>query len=85
MDIIARDGDCLAFVEVRTRRSQEFGAPEESPSSQKRERLVATVDTYIQACSTHPQEWRIDLVGVHLNSWGAVVRIQHMENAIELG
>ena len=34
VDIIARDGDCLAFVEVRTRRSQEFGAPEESLSSQ---------------------------------------------------
>ena len=85
VDIIARDGDCLAFVEVRTRRSQEFGAPEESLSSRKREKLVATVDTYIQGCSTPPEEWRIDLVGVHVDGRGAVVRVQHIQDAIELG
>ena len=36
MDLIARDGDYYAFVEVRTRRGQEFGTPEESITTAKK-------------------------------------------------
>jgi putative endonuclease len=84
-DIIARDGACLVFVEVRTRRSPEsYGAPEESLSRAKRNRLVATAETYIQNCETPPEEWRIDLVAVHLDISGAIKRVEHIENALQL-
>ena len=57
VDIVARDGACLVFVEVRTRRNTtSFGTPEESLSKKKRDRLVATAETYIQDCCDSPPE-----------------------------
>ena len=86
VDIIARKGDCLVFVEVRTRRSPGwFGTPEESLSKRKRERLVTTAETYIQACASPPEEWRIDLIAIRLDGRGAFWPVEHIENAIQLG
>ena len=63
VDIIARDGQYLVFVEVRTRRRPGwYGEPEESISNRKRERLIATAETYLQTCSAPPEDWRIDLI-----------------------
>lgn len=45
MDIIARDGEVLVFIEVRTRRSSYRGWGEESITSQKAKRLQ-TVAAY---------------------------------------
>ncbi len=85
VDIIARDGVCLVFVEVRTRRSPgQYGAPEESLSKGKRDRLVATAETYIQSSPSLPEQWRIDLVAVRLDSRGAIGQVEHIENAIQL-
>ena len=85
VDIIARDGDCLVFVEVRTRTGKgQYGAPEESISKRKRDRLIATAETYIQSCPTPLEEWRIDLVALHLDIQGALGRVNHIENAIQL-
>ena len=85
IDIIAQEGSCLVFVEVRSRRSpSKYGSPEESLSRRKRERLVATAETYIQSCSTAPEEWRIDLMALHMDDLGKVSRTEHIQNAIEL-
>ena len=85
VDIIARAGPCLAFIEVRTRRSPgSFGTPEESLSKAKRERLVATAETYLQAYPDSTEDWRIDLIGVHLTHSGAIERVDHVEHAVQL-
>ena len=47
MDIIARDGDALVFIEVRTRRSSYRGWGEESITHQKAQRLKAIASFYI--------------------------------------
>ncbi|WP_417909775.1 YraN family protein [Candidatus Electronema sp. PJ] len=47
IDIIARDGDCLVFVEVKTRRSQQFGSPFEAVNSRKQQRLTAAALEYM--------------------------------------
>jgi putative endonuclease len=84
MDIIARDGPCLVFVEVRTRRSRGgFGAPQESISRGKRERLIAVAETYIQGCEGAPEDWRIDLVAINIDSRGVVRPVEHIESAVE--
>lgn len=86
VDIVARDGACLVFVEVRTRRNTtSFGTPEESLSKKKRDRLVATAETYIQDCCDSPPEgWRIDLVTVRLDRLTNTSRLNQIENAVEL-
>lgn len=85
VDIIARHGDYLVFAEVRTQRGPSgFGTPQESLSRRKRERLVATAETYIQSCPTPPTEWRIDLIALQLEGRGGTGQVEHIENAIQL-
>ena len=84
VDIIARDGPCLVFVEVRTRRTRGgFGTPQESISRRKKERLIATAETYIQDLDETPEDWRIDVVAVNIDSRGIVRPVEHVENAVE--
>ena len=47
IDLVARDGDTLVFVEVRLRRSSAFGGAVESITPQKRARLVAAAQAYL--------------------------------------
>ena len=49
IDIVARKGETLVFVEVRTRRGRDFGTPEESISPLKQQRLVSLAEAYVQA------------------------------------
>jgi putative endonuclease len=82
VDIIARHGDCLVFVEVRTKSSREFGSPEESITSVKKERLIATAWHYCQTLEAPPPQWRIDVVAVELDRQGRPLRIELTENAV---
>lgn len=68
IDLIAREGAELVFVEVRTRRSQDYGPPPESITAAKREHLRATALDYLQ--KHRPESgaaeipWRIDLISI---------------------
>lgn len=83
IDIIAQTGDCLVFVEVRTRRGSQFGTPEESLTETKQERLEALAQEYIQSHENLPPQWRIDVVAIELDSKGYISRIELIENAVE--
>ena len=82
IDIVARDGEAVVFVEVRTRRGRNFGAPEESVTAGKARRLVATAESYLQSRDGLPPHWRIDLVAVDIDSRGRIARIERTENAV---
>ncbi len=63
IDLIARDGNCLVFVEVKARSSGAFGSPEESITAAKREKLIRTALRYLMG---HPTELdvRFDVVAL---------------------
>lgn len=63
IDIIARDGDCLVFVEVKARSSVNFGLPEEAIPQHKRRKLIVTAQRYI---AQHKPEldMRFDVVAI---------------------
>jgi putative endonuclease len=61
IDLVARDGDTLVFVEVRMRRSAAFGGAAESITAAKRTRLVAAAESYL-ATLDHAPPCRIDAV-----------------------
>jgi len=82
MDIIARKKDCLVFIEVRTKTSREFGSPEESITSTKKERLIAVAEHYQQTHENLPASWHIDLVAVELGRDNRPTRIEIIENAV---
>lgn len=85
LDIIARDGGTLVFVEVRTRRGAAFGSPEESITDVKKARLIETARAYLQESGcAEDTPWRIDVVGVEVTRGGKVSEIRHIPNAVNL-
>ena len=85
IDIVAKHKDSLVFIEVRTKKSLEFGSPEESITPTKKERLRATAAHYRQTHNDLPLLWRIDVVAVELNQEGKLSRIELIENAVSEG
>jgi putative endonuclease len=81
LDIVAQDGDVLAFVEVKTRRGQDFGTPEEAVTPAKQAKLIELAATYVQE-SGWSGDWRIDVAAVELTSSGKLVRLEIIQNAV---
>ena len=81
LDIVAEDGDVLAFVEVKTRRGQDFGTPEEAVTPAKQAKLIELAATYVQE-SGWSGDWRIDVAAVELDSSGKLVRVEIIQNAV---
>lgn len=75
VDIVARDGACWVFVEVKTRRWRSVERPEDGFTARKAERLVELAQTYLGEHELHTVDWRIDLVAVELDARGGVKRL----------
>jgi len=82
LDIVARDGETLAFVEVRTRRGDRYGTPEESITPAKQAKLVELAQTYLQENGLAGENWRIDVVAVEMDRRGRVTRLNLIRNAV---
>lgn len=61
IDIVARDGDTLVFVEVRLRRSQRYGGAIESITAAKRARMHRAIGAYVSGRRS-PPPCRVDAV-----------------------
>ena len=79
---MAQEGETLTFVEVRTRRGERFGTPEESITPDKQARLVMLAETYLQEEDLADVAWRIDVVGIVLGQHGEVRRANLIRNAV---
>jgi putative endonuclease len=64
IDIIARDGGCLVFVEVKTRRNHERGTPAEAVTPRKQRRLVALAGCYLAQVRPQADACRFDVVAI---------------------
>ena len=64
IDIIARDGDTLVFVEVKTRRHAGFGGPVAAVNFTKQRRLVNMARSYLMGVDPPEPPCRFDVVGV---------------------
>ncbi len=47
IDLIMLDGDCLAFIEVRSRRSSQFTSPSSTVDPRKQRKLVGTAAMFV--------------------------------------
>jgi len=84
VDLVAADGDCLVFVEVRTRRDDSWGTPEESITAAKQARLVAIAEHYLAEHVLEGSDWRIDVVAVEMSAAGLVRRLEIIKDAVRL-
>lgn len=82
IDLIARQGKSLVFVEVKTRRSRSFGLPEEAITPSKRQRIVRSAWTYIEANGLQGADWRVDVIAIEGRSGLASKRLDHYRDAL---
>ncbi len=82
VDIIAKDGQFLVFIEVRTKNSRMFGSPEESITARKKEHLKNVAARYQETHDCFLQPCRIDFVAVELDGGGKPRRIEVIKNAV---
>jgi putative endonuclease len=75
IDIIARDGKTLVFVEVKTRDGRAFGAAAEGVTWQKRRRLVRLATEYVVQRRHEQCPCRFDVVAIHLEAGRPVVEV----------
>lgn len=78
IDIIARDGEWLVIVEVKTRTSEYFGEPETAVTPAKQKSLVRAAEAYIFA-TDYRGETRFDVIGILLDH--GKVRLNHIIDA----
>ncbi|MDH4139995.1 MAG: YraN family protein [Coriobacteriia bacterium] len=64
IDIVALDGDTLVVVEVKTRRTQSRGTPEEAVTPTKQRRLVRLAEAYLAHTGLTEQALRFDVVAI---------------------
>ncbi len=85
IDLIAEEGDELAFVEVKARRGTRYGAPEEAITPRKQLQLVNLADAFMaQQREFAGRPWRIDVVAIQLDRAGKVIRLNHIKHAVML-
>ena len=63
-DLIAWDGDALVFVEVKSRKSDDYGPPERAVGEEKRLHLLRVARAYARKTNTPWERVRFDLVTV---------------------
>ncbi|MEK7529135.1 MAG: YraN family protein [Patescibacteria group bacterium] len=79
IDIVARDGAELVFVEVKTRRSRSFGSGEDSVNFFKLKNIHRAARRYCSDKKFRP-EFRIDVVDIQVTPLGGVEGIEHFRD-----
>jgi putative endonuclease len=83
IDLIFRDGDCLVFVEVKTRSSEEWERPAAAVDKERRGRLTRAALDYLRLLRNPPVKLRFDIVEVLLQD-GAVSEVRHLPNTFAM-
>ena len=82
IDIIAKDGNELVFVEVKTRKSERYytSLPEENINHAKLQKLARIADEYLRHKNMLGADHRFDAVSVWLDTASRPVEIKHLRN-----
>jgi putative endonuclease len=83
IDLIFRDDDCLCFIEVKTRSSEEWSRPAAAVDARKRKLLSQTALDYLKLLKNPEVKIRFDIVEVLLRE-GAVNEVRHLPNTFSL-
>ncbi len=83
IDIIARDGTTLVFIEVKTRTSTTFGTPAMAVTPRKQHQISRAAQQYLASHDLFDNDARFDVVAVFLPPNG-VNEIEVVQNAFDL-
>jgi putative endonuclease len=83
IDLIFRDGDCVAFIEVKTRSSEDWSRPAAAVNAERRRRLSQCALDYLRRLKNPPVKIRFDIVEVLLAD-GKVSEVRHLPNTFAM-
>ena len=78
IDIIAKKGDIVAIIEVKTRSSLDFGSPQDFVKPKKIQLLIKAVDAFVNERNLDI-EVRFDIIAIHKEGKSFV--IEHLIDA----
>ncbi len=81
LDIIARDGPTLVFVEVKARDGREFGAAAEAVTPYKQRRIARLALDYLARHHLHDTPCRFDVVAIHVDEGRTTIEV--FQNAFD--
>ena len=77
---LKKDEQTLVFIEVKTRRSYQFGTPAESIRHTKIASILTTAGLYVATHKNLPELQRVDAIAVTMDENEEVTEIEHIEN-----
>jgi putative endonuclease len=83
IDLIAMHDGTVVFIEVKTRTSDAFGAPELAVNPRKQQRMVKAALGYIKYKKLHQVSCRFDVVAI-LAAAHTEKEVEHIQNAFEM-
>lgn len=83
IDIVAEEGEVLAFIEVKARSSLAYGLPHQAITPAKRRRLARSAVYYLLHHDVEERPYRMDVVSVYLDR-GEVMGTEIVRGAFSL-
>ena len=81
IDIIAQDGETVVFVEVKTRRSDRYGSPEESVTVSKQKQIIRVAGSFLSKHALIDAPIRFDVIAIRMATEGP--EINHIVAAFD--
>ena len=83
IDLVFREQDCLVFIEVKTRSSEEWSRPAAAVDRERRQRLTRAALDYLHLLKNPVVKIRFDIVEVLLTN-GEVKEVRHLPNTFAM-
>ena len=77
IDLVAQEGDEIIFVEVKARRSNLYGYPEESVTEQKIQKILRMGEYYLRENNCVDAPYRIDVIAIE--GEGKTAKLTHLQ------
>jgi putative endonuclease len=84
IDIISESKGNIIFVEVKTRRSDKFGYPEEAINFNKQRKIIKNALCYLAKYNLWEQNYCFDVILVSISNHRDIEKINHIKNAFYL-
>ena len=81
IDILGQENGIIIFFEVKTRRTEEFGNPEDAVNYKKREHMRNSALDFMQSNPDLEMDWRIDVIAIFVGGKDKF-QIRWVKNAI---
>lgn len=80
IDIIAEKKNCICFIEVKSRKSNKYGLPEEAITPIKKKKIIKVAQFYIKKKQIKNKLFRFDVISIKFDRY-LLREIRHITNA----